>query len=345
MKHTLGMLMLLSIIFFGCKKAGTEAITDNQEIYKIEKGVVAFKSFQAYSNFLERSNQKDLDKFIDFAKKSENYTSISEAMPNETATNRLVLGTNAEANKKIQDLLSDDFLSAMINSDGLVQIGDYLFNIDVENDKCYALHTSHLNGTNSSYYYDLILNGNSNNNFVIEFSVDDDIIEFLTNANYPVNKNAFNGSNPVVARLCGETSRPRDEKEADWQFKVRPRSYPQNLPPPYGEPWALLKINGRVVNQKAGVYFALFAKKSLNGTTSNGNPVFSFEQYSWRFKPMCWAERVQLPTWNNPAVEKRYAWQSTRSLSKYEIAIKWSFEYQNGDIVGTTDVLTIKGGY
>lgn len=127
MKHTLCTFMLLSMLFFGCRKAEQNTVAVKEEVYKIENGIVAFKSFKAYSSFLENSSQRDLDNFITYTKRAENYKSIAETTLKETISTRLVLGSNAVANEKIQDLLSDTFLSSMINSDGLVQIGQYLF--------------------------------------------------------------------------------------------------------------------------------------------------------------------------------------------------------------------------
>lgn len=193
------------------------------------------------------------------------------------------------------------------------------------------MHTSYLTGSNASYYYNLILNGTSNNNFVFEFSVDDDIIEFLSTENYPVNKTVYNGNNPVVARLCGESSRPSNKAMRAWEFKT-----------PSG---GTVYFQAKVVNQKAGIYFALFGKMQ-DWTKVGGNPSLAITDiYAWRFKPMCWAERVQPLTYYFPAPEKRYAWQSTRSLSKYDIGFQWELYEYNTYIGITTPVLQIKAGY
>ncbi len=73
-----------------------------------------------------------------------------------------------------QDTLIDEALSSVLNSDGVVQIGDWVFKLDMPNEKVYVIGNTDTDGN----YQDLV-SGNTQNSKILEFSTDDNVIDLL----------------------------------------------------------------------------------------------------------------------------------------------------------------------
>src|SRR5258705_12934573 len=114
----------------------------------------------------------------------------------------------------IDDIVSSPFISKILNADGLVIIGDYIFNVDLLTDSCFAMHTQFLQGDSSNYYYNLVYAGNSNNPFVFNFSTDDEVLEILEDWGFPTRKDQA----IYPAKRCGELAAMRKKDELVYYF-------------------------------------------------------------------------------------------------------------------------------
>jgi hypothetical protein len=318
-----------------CKKSDTPKPDQIGKDYIVEQGMVKFSSFDTYRNFLDKADDKAIENFVAYVKSNTSYkpltmsTTLKEkwtSKKNSDGNSRLVYGSNSSVNDDIADLLSDNFLATMINSDGLVTIGNYIFNIDLVNEKCYAIHTSLLTGANGSANYNLIYTANVSSNYVFSFTTDDDVLDRLEEWSYPVSK-----TNIVLntSRLFCREGGARGEKAIGGieYFKSG-------------------HAKCKAVYQKAGIYFALFGKIKVTDYFDIVTPATKFRsRYEWRFKPKCWNERIQPYTVTNyDNNDKIYAWQSTRALNKYEFSIQWDIDY-HGIEQATTRVYYIEDGY
>jgi hypothetical protein len=245
-------------------------------------------------------------------------------------------------------MLADPFLASLINADGLVTIGSYIFNIDLVNGKGYALHTNWLNGSDAAYYYNLIYNGTTGNEFIFEFAADDEAIEMLEDWGLPLTKKQI----PVTTqRRCGEGGALRQKRDGKETLN---NTYDPKTP----NDW----VDCKAVYQKAIIYFSLVAKIKFHHPIGHISPFGDGWQacrayFAWRFKPKCWSDRIQAPAYRDARVgPPNYTeadvmtdrpWSSTRGLSKYDMAFYWVVK---GHILSSnysyqTNVYAIKAGY
>ncbi len=338
-KNHLVLLGFLVFVFFSCKKTEIpnaeeqEKVLQTSKDYIIEDGLVKFTSFDSYRNILDNKDNGTVEAFINDVKNNTAYKPMltstdakQRILERNKQNSRLVYGSDADLNDDIEDMLSSPFFASIINSVGLVQIGNYIFNIDLVNNRCYAMHTSWLNANNASYYYNLIYNGDTTSNYVFNFSTGDDVLDRLEEFSYPTTKQGIVINTSKL--FCRESGVPRAKlKELEEGFE-------------YGS------AKCKVVYQKAGIYFALFGKIKVTDGLDFLTPATVFRaRYAWRFKPKCWNERIQnytISPYDN--VVKRYAWESTRALNKYQIGFQWDINFHTLELA-TTRQYYIADGY
>ena len=160
-----GLLIALTVIgFIGCKKTTTAANTTVQS--------------QSELNFDEEFNIASDNRMLIF-KTTADYEKIvsnsSQELKSNLVTKIRSLNLNSLAEKLIKEKsfgsFGDDFLPELLNEDGIVQIGDYLYKIDIFNKKAYVLSS-----VNISEYSDLVAANKSNRNIRV-FTTEDDVIE------------------------------------------------------------------------------------------------------------------------------------------------------------------------
>ena len=78
-----------------------------------------------------------------------------------------------EETKSNVDLVGDEYLAQILNNDLSVQIGDWIFRVNKSSEKVFALPVEH-----AEYYNDLI-NENTSNKLVLEFTTEDDVFYLL----------------------------------------------------------------------------------------------------------------------------------------------------------------------
>jgi hypothetical protein len=347
MQHKTGykyLLLLLVIASAACKKQPDTNATNSaakNPLYSIQQGRVAFTSAAAYTQFLEEATPQQKAALAEELQHQPGYTPLSKSanakqiMLRGAKDSRLVLSGNVELDEEVADILANPVLANMINSDGIVQIGNYAYNIDIATEKCYALHTSWLSGANSAYYYSLLYNGNANNLYVFEFTTEDEVLHILADNGSPTVK-ATNTSTLADQRCSGAHAKRRIAR--------RTEQFPNYNPPDF--------VKCKAVYQSLGVYFALFGKIEYDDGLSGHKWQSLQSYYEWQFKPRCSEERVQ------PNVKdiipgdgdkyKKYAWENSRGLAKYKIQFQW---YVIGSLVYTqsypllTQVYAIQWGY
>ena len=98
-----------------------QIINDN---VTLEDNVVWFSSMEYYSNFLENSDTDAKQSFIAELDNNKNYVSLKKVFLSKGKINSSGRSLSSEE-EEVAD--SNDFLSTMLNEDGLIGIGDYLF--------------------------------------------------------------------------------------------------------------------------------------------------------------------------------------------------------------------------
>ncbi len=93
--------------------------------------------------------------------------------------------TKARSGSSFPDSLNDEFLESILNDNSIVQIGDYLYKVNLFTDKVYVLNTDY-----ESEIIDLVSENISNTN-IKEYSTSDHVIDLVE------------GLEGAVSRCCG----------------------------------------------------------------------------------------------------------------------------------------------
>src|SRR5690606_29891254 len=112
----------------------------NNEV-SVSDNIVWFKSTEFYSNFVETGETGTKQTLVTQLDENENYVSLRKFFLSKSK-----ISSNGRALSSEEEEVSDtnDFLSSMLNEDGLIGIEDYLFKVNLNDEKVYALPTSQL---------------------------------------------------------------------------------------------------------------------------------------------------------------------------------------------------------
>jgi hypothetical protein len=130
MKKIIFSVLILAVIgtvtIYSCKKETSmqlqpQNISDNFNV-TAKNGLLIFKTTDDYRNVVDNSSPEQMLKFVNEVKGMKNFTPYSESMRSD-ATNK--------------DL--PPFLQAILNKDAAVQIGNYIYKIDMGKEKVFAL--------------------------------------------------------------------------------------------------------------------------------------------------------------------------------------------------------------
>ena len=130
----------------------------------LSKGVISFKSLQDYEAFLTQTDE-EIEAFLR-AKHHQGFKSYAGSFLNREF--EPIGGKNGE-----ELLIDDDFFSRILNEEGIINIGDWFVRVNLPKEKAFALHQDHL-----ADYPDLV-NENLENNHVLEFSTDQEVLYVL----------------------------------------------------------------------------------------------------------------------------------------------------------------------
>jgi hypothetical protein len=341
MKQIIFVLSSVLILMAACKKdmgTGENNPLNASKEYHIQNGILAFPSVNAYRQLLEGGQQR-IAQFLSRVQKEKNYIPLQGSTRaaallnrvNRHTANRLAPAGDSLVDSEIADILDDAFFSTIVNEDGLVIIGDYIFIIDIVTEKCYAMHTSWLNGANGNYFYNLIYNGDSRNNYVFGNT---------GRLGLAVGKKRFAATGQKMRGKRGVPSISISRSPHFPYSKDDRREY---------------YIAARLKYVKLAVYFNLKAKYTPHTV---GWPLpktgWAFEDLKtkfWRFKPKCWNERLHpLETVGPYTVSGGWfenMWQSSRGLSKYHARFQFWFtkKIDGQNVTITTGLMEIKAGY
>ncbi len=224
--------------------------------------------------------------------------------------NARTLGT-----KEAEVVETNEFLSTILNKDGMITIGDYFFKIDLEDEKVYVLPVSL-----KDWLGDL-QNINLSNEDILVFSTDDDVLDLLA-------EGSKGSANSRTMLFCNDRSARGDmEKEKFHE---------------YSDPVAQVDYQAKIKHgyQKAGVYFSLMTQlKHMDRFQSASNLTpWSFSnteiylEYYYKYKQRCrsgdhWDRNSKYEAWDNKLIRRHY--ESTRGLAKIWIESRYEFLERN----------------
>ncbi len=142
MKKLILALTIISIIGAGCSKeedslskvVPTKKVRTNQnEVFKTEFGFLKFQNRDIFDRLLVELNGMNEEQLNSW-EQGMNFTSLYTMMQN---------GTEPESN--LNKKCPDDLLLRILNKDGIIQIGDYVFKSETDIGLCWTLNQSNLN--------------------------------------------------------------------------------------------------------------------------------------------------------------------------------------------------------
>jgi hypothetical protein len=193
----------------------------------LENNYLKFASPEAFESFLGEENEdKKVElinriKEVSFTSWQENFLASEEQLaPNGR--------TEAE-----DILIEDEYISSLMNEDGVLQIGQYLFKINVNQELVFALNESDKN------HYDELVAENDKNEKIMVFTTSDDVLPMLAEGSTGTVENARE------AGLTCKQSQARAASRGDDVYYGAGNDYRLNCVTRY---------------VKLGVYFKLMAK-------------------------------------------------------------------------------------
>lgn len=184
-------LALVGIGVVGCKKETVSK--DSREItpeFEASKNLVSFKSIESYENFIDNYEEDQKEIALEKLKKS-NFQNYFTKQENLVAAKN-DFGTDSD------DYEMDDRFGQLLNQDGVIRIGDYLFKVNLPLEEVRVVTF-----TDSDTYSEALSLINSSSKEVMLFSTDDDVLDLLTIG---------------IQEKCGGSSSFNEHEDIDDQF-------------------------------------------------------------------------------------------------------------------------------
>lgn len=277
-------------------------------------GTLRFPNSEAYEQFLNDPTDFSLPSFITLE-----YV-ISEVklskQPNLRFSEKLIIN--------LEDFEGSSLLH-ILDSTGVVIIGNYLFSLDFEK-KIVGI-------TDDFTFFDKMRIKDFSDNNILTFNFEEDIFDYLDgNSNVPLNGR--------INLFCN------DRKATGDMDKEKFYEYSDNLA---GIDYRVKVKHGY---QKAGIYFSLMTEiKHMSKDQSAGNlspwassnTYLSLDYRYSKYKPRCKNDefgpinKISV-NWDNKINDRPY--ESSRGLAKYEIRSEYIFEERSAS--GTGNLVSIK---
>ncbi len=254
-------------IAIGCSQ---EVVERNDDIIPIlgenvfvSKGILNFKKLDDYANLIGNPDNPDRERVIATLDQLAGYKSLKSVYQSRQKSGQAARSAEEIEEDELAD--SNEFISTLINDEGLIRIDDYYFNIDVYAQQVLALNTDY-----SSDLGDLASLQYQTNPNILVYSTSDDVIDIL----FPTNNIARSSNNGRSELFCRDSGAPRNVDIRDFNIATRFRQ------------------SNRVVYQKLGIYFSLLAKTKTQYRSDIGFWVSNADcgqyiQYYYEFKPKC----------------------------------------------------------
>lgn len=294
-------LALVGIGMLGCKKTEVASATSNSTKpigeksinnamrYSTDNRMLIFKTTEDYEAVIAEIGSGGEQAFIDEVVQL-NYTSYAEEL--------------ASKGGSTVDLIADDVMSAILNKDGVVQIGDYVYRINKSTEKVFVLPASKISA------YDELVAESKTNPDVRKFSTSDEVIDLAESGAAGEQKGLF----------CSDR-------------KANEHNQSSNVVKLMDSP--LVDMYIKASYNKFGVYFTLKAEgKHPTVSWSLYKFYFQVENSSWakRCGSSCdnyshpWLTKSSGTQSNNVQTEKYLFFNGMRQLKNYHFKVRFRGE-------------------
>ncbi|MFP4293536.1 MAG: hypothetical protein ACLFQ0_18030 [Cyclobacteriaceae bacterium] len=215
-------------------------------------------------------------------------------------------------------LIEDEYISSLMNQDGILQIGEYLFKINVNQELVYALHES-----NKRHYNDLV-GENEESKKIMIFSTNDDVLPLLSEGSTGTIKNARE-----TGLTCKQSQAAAENESYDFYFGQ-------------GDGYRIRTVVRYV---KLGVYFKLMAKMR---NQMKAGPIWVTQESVLRiYTDAGWKPRCRSTSYRNDETSaidhshKRVVYEKIKGLNKYY----YKAQFNNATAGIITDVIEIRDNW
>lgn len=220
-------------VFLGCSRQENVPPLQNtpKPDISVDDNMLVFKSRAIYENYnhsLDVIPEKvTIEEHLAKKENALNFLSMRAASKGSSKSGRTMADQGVE----------DDYLGSMLNPDGMIQIGAWIFKIDIPHEKVFALHEKYKSAALAS-----LKKGDTSHDKVKVFSTNEDVLLILE----AEGENATSSGGRVNI-LCFREGGAASRKDGD--------------EPTFGDP--SFRLDCKLVYQKAGVYFSIQAKAQL----------------------------------------------------------------------------------
>lgn len=154
--------VILSVIFYGCKK---EILTIYKTTYSginANGKMLIFESVECFEKSIEFQTAENRKNLLNY---------LSKLKYNKYLTSNNI--RNKIGNDSL--LVMDDFLGQLLNEDGIVQIGSFIYKVNIQSQQVYVIPSEY-----STEYQDLV-NENILNKHIRQYSTNDEVLQLVEN--------------------------------------------------------------------------------------------------------------------------------------------------------------------
>lgn len=299
---------------------------------QIETDFLRFKDRQVFERYSTSLNNipkgMELDKFLSSMEARYNFSSL------RAANTTIRTDPTARVASKTNSCIEDDFLASMLNPDGIIQIGKWIFRLDICAEKVYALAEKDKNLLGE------LKKKMPTHKAVLIFSTDDEVLDLL-------------GTTKPGAKVAICLNDRRAEGATDETFPNRQR-FVISSPTISTSPVEYF-ADAKVVYQKAGIYFSLLAELKYMRRLQDDSNWFWNQEYTsmsllttYRYKRRC-SDEYSDSGYNSVGYDNKInqrVYESSIGLAKYSLSGDFTYVVNHTSPPQSTSFrLAINDGY
>lgn len=297
-----------------------------------EDNLLKFDKISSYEDLLENQGEEAQEQLIRQIASNKGFISMQRFYTDQDAK-RAYQRKNGRS-YAVENPVEDEFLASILNPDGIVQIGEWLFKVNLEKDIVLAMNQKYKN-----FFYNDLVNEKIDNKQIYVYSTDDEVINLIKNGVYGTSEG---GENYWWGCAKGASRKKEDDNDYVYNTTINTAT---------GETQhTTYKARYKHVYQKAGIYFSLFSKlkyMKLDEGQIFYDPVWTDITliYTYKLHERCRdikKEGKSTRSLTNKRKLKRTYHSSARALRSYSISSQFKYLSVPSGQIRTVSLLDIQ---
>jgi hypothetical protein len=235
----------------------------------------------------------------------------------------------------------DEYLCSLLNTDGVIQIDNYIFKIDYLTQNCYAMNADYIDELTD------LINMNSGNAHVLAFGSDDDVLDILLGTSYGYDENQDGHSDSRKwGWFCGDRGIGHQKRPMNSAICITPANFTVIIS-------AIIKNHGCGIYHWLNIKFQTIAQQNVSPNAvlfADGTTTLNADIVKWT--PNCNPEEVRGEISNftlDKGIKKKPLYRGVAGLHKVWIRCTYTFVGKGGtdfaSCSGSTSSNELKEGY